>query len=135
MLGEMIGELDGHVTSVRVEGTDTGPRLEVMLQQQGMVLGHGVSDITTYWNRMRPDGLFIGGANGMIFTADAQGALYTGNGIGRMTGHGGAAEWRGSLIFQTMSPKLAALNGILVLFEFSIDETGMNQHTKFWEWK
>jgi hypothetical protein len=135
MLGEMIGELEGNVTSVRVEGTDTGPKLEVQLMQQGTLLGNGISDIATYWNKGRPDGLFLGGANGLMFTQDAQGAMYTGNGIGRMTGDGGAAEWRGSLIFLTQSPKLAALNGILVLFEFSIDQTGMHQHTKLWEWK
>jgi len=135
MLGEMIGEEHGKVTSVRVVGSDIGPKLEVMLQAGGQILGHNISDIATYWNRMRPDGLFYGGADGLIFTEDAQGASYSGTGVGRMLGRGGAAEWRGSLIYQTASPKLAALNGIVVLFEFEIDETGMNMQTKLWEWK
>jgi hypothetical protein len=135
MLGDKIGEEQGKVSAVRIVGSDVGPKMEVLFQGGGQILGHGVSDIVTYRNQMRPDGLFYGTADGVVFTEDAQGASYTGTGIGRMLGRGGAAEWRGSLIFQTASPKLAALNGIVVLFEFEIDETGMNMVTNLWEWK
>ena len=131
----MIGKVQSRVSSVRVTMTDVGPKMEVQSAGGGQILGHGISDIVTYRNQMRPDGLFFGTADGVVFTEDAQGASYTGTGVGRMLGHNGAASWRGSLIFQTASPKLAALNGIVVLFEFEIDDTGLNTDITYWEWK
>lgn len=131
----MIGKEQGKVTSVRVTVGDLGPKMEVQLAGGGQILGVGIADIVTYRNQMRPDGLFYGTADGVIFTEDAQGASYTGTGVGRMLGRNGAASWRGSQIFQTASPKLAALNGIVVLFEYEIDETGLNMETTLWEWK
>src|SRR5215469_17582798 len=101
MLGEQIGEIHGAVTSVRVVSADPALNLEIMFQGGGTILGNQVADIVTYRNHMRPDGAFNGSADGMVFTTDAQGATYTGHGLGRMLGRGGAAQWRGSLVFQT----------------------------------
>jgi hypothetical protein len=52
--------------------------------------------------------------------------------IGELKGKG--AEYRISVFFKTSSQKLASLNNIIGIGEYSIDEDG-NTHEKLWEWK
>jgi hypothetical protein len=135
MLGDQIGEIAGAVTAFRVIPGGMGVKVESMFQGQGQVLGNDVYDYATYTSEVRPDGKFSGVANGVMFTMDAQAAMYSGQGIGWMLGRGGAAQWRGSLFYLTMSPGLSALNEAAILFEFEIEEDAKQMTIKLWEWK
>ena len=42
--------------------------------------------------------------------------------------------WRGALFYETSSDELALLNGIAVLFEYEIDESGKSEG-RLYEWK
>lgn len=61
-------------------------------------------------------------------------ATWQGRGVGRPTGRGLGASWRGSLVYQTASPKWARLNSVVIVVEYEIDENG-NATVKEWEWK
>jgi hypothetical protein len=134
-LGEMIGEESGSVSAFRVTKEGFGVKVETMFEGHGQILGADVIDYATYWSVYRPDGNFIGGANGVVFTPQAEAASYEGQGVGHMLGRGGAAAWRGMYSFFSASPSFAQLNSIAVLFEFEIDETAKNMTIKFYEWK
>jgi hypothetical protein len=83
----------------------------------------------------RPDGNFTGGANGVIFTNEAEAASYEGTGVGHMLGKAGAANWVGALYFFSASPHFAQLNSSAVLFEFQIAENARDMEIKYYEWK
>ena len=134
-LGEQIGELSGSVSAFRVVKEGFGVKVETMFEGHGQILGVDVIDYATYWSIYRPDGNFTGGANGVVFSAQAEAASYEATGVGHMTGNGGAAQWRGAYYFFSASPSFAQLNSIAVLFEFEIDETAKNMTIKLWEWK
>jgi hypothetical protein len=90
----------------------------------------------TYWSIVRPDGTLYGECpqQGIIMTQDGDMGTWSGTGVGRFTGRGSAASFRGTVYFQTTSPKLTRLNGMAVLYEWEVDEQG-NAQTPFWEWK
>jgi hypothetical protein len=46
----------------------------------------------------------------------------------------GGNEFRGSIYFETASPRWARLNGVAGVFEFSVDESGKTE-ARIWEWK
>jgi hypothetical protein len=133
--GEQIGEEKGSVTAFRVVKEGFGVKIESQFQGQGTLLGTPFVDYSTYVSEYRPDGNFVGTADGVIFTQDAEAASYTGTGVGHMLGKAGAASWRGALYFFSASPKFAQLNSIAVLFEFEIDETARGMEIKYYEWK
>ena len=134
-LGELIGTESGSVSAFRVVKEGFGVKVETQFEARGTILGTEVIDYATYWSIYRPDGNFVGGADGVIFTMEAEAAAYTGTGVGHMTGRGGAAQWRGAIYYFSASPKFAQLNSIAVLFEFEIDETAKNMEIKLYEWK
>jgi hypothetical protein len=136
MLGEMIGELWGKITSSRVlpfEGEGQAPRIESSFQDSGKILGVEVTGIGTYWSVVRAEGLYAEGW-GIIMTKDGEMASFTAQGVGKFTGQGSASIWRGSVFNQAQSQKLAHINNIVVVYEIEVDENG-NRHGKFWEWK
>jgi hypothetical protein len=134
-LGELIGEESGSVSAFRVVKEGFGVKVETMFEGHGQILGADVIDYATYWSIYRPDGNFTGGANGVVFTPEAEAAAYEGTGVGHMTGEGGAAQWRGAYYYFSASPRFAQLNSIAVLFEFEIDQTAKNMTIKLYEWK
>lgn len=135
MLGEMIGEEKGKVTGVRVLPSEsTSPRLEVSFQGTGKLLGQEVTEIASYVSALMPSGVFNGVGQGLITTKQGDVATWTGTGIGRSTGSGLAASWRGSICYQTTSQALAVLNKVAGIFEFEVDENG-NTFGKVWEWR
>lgn len=135
MLGEMIGEERGQITVQRVLPSEGGgPRIEVSFAAQGQILGVNTSNMGTYESVIGPDGVIRGEGQGITMTEDGESATWTANGVGRFTGNGQAANYRGILYFQSASEKLARLNGIAVVFEFDVDENG-GIHDKLWEWK
>ena len=135
MLGELIGEEKGKITSVRVLPFDgTGTRMEVSFQGSGKLAGHEMTDVGTYISTITPSGVFNGAGQGIIMTKDGDIATWTGTGVGKPTGRGLAASWRGSLCYQSTAPRLAGLNKITAVFEYEVDENG-NTFDKLWEWK
>jgi hypothetical protein len=135
MLGEMIGEGKGKITGVRVlppEGAE--PRMEVSFQGAGKLLGQETSEVASYISTLLPSGVFNGVGQGLISTHNGEMATWTATGVGRPTGKGMSASWRGSVCYQTTSKSLAGLNKVATIFEFEVDEHG-NTIGKLWEWK
>jgi hypothetical protein len=134
MLGENVGETRGQTIGTRIlpdEGQ--GPRMEVTDRAVGMLYGVHVNTTVTYIGVMRPNGTIAGTGTGTLITEDGEMATYRGAGVGRVT-RPGVMSWRGALFHETTSAKLARLNGIAVLFEYEIDESGKSEG-HFHEWK
>jgi hypothetical protein len=135
MLGEQIGEETGQITGMRVlpyEGA--GPKIEVSLQASGTIVGVHGSDMATYTSVARPDGTSFSEGQGVVVTDEGEVVTWRGQGVGRLTGHGMAATSRGAVYCQTTAERLARLNGIALVFEFEVDESGKTVG-KTWEWK
>ncbi len=134
MLSKQIGEEAGQVTGTRVlpdEGA--GPQVEMSIEESGTLLGVHVSEMCTVVAAIRPDGTLFAHGQGVATTDDGEMAPWQGQGAGRFTGHGTASSWRGAIYFQTASEKLGQLNGIAVVFELEIDESGKTA-SRFYEW-
>ncbi len=141
MLGDLLGEEAGQVTGRRVLPSEgSGTRIEVSFRANGQLLGNPHTTMATYITVLRPDGTLRAEGQGFVTTADGEAATWTGSGVGRLVGGqvpgqaGGGVEYRGAIYYQTASEKLARLNGIAVVFEFSADENDKTS-AKFWEWK
>ncbi|MBI1891685.1 MAG: hypothetical protein HYS18_13620 [Burkholderiales bacterium] len=135
MLGEMIGDEQGKITSVRVLPFEGNlPRMEVTFQAQGKLVGVDTATVGTYIAVMTPAGVYNGAGQGIVTTGDGETLTWTGTGVGKPTGQGMAASWRGSIYYQTTSQRLAALNKMALIFEYEVDENG-NTADKLWEWK
>jgi hypothetical protein len=135
MIGEVIGEERGKITGTRVlplEGQS--PRIEVSFQASGKLLGLETTDMGTYIAVLTPEGVFRGDGQGVIMTANGETATWNGQGVGRPTGKGSAASWRGAIFYQSSSKRLAALNAVAAIFEYETDEHG-NTTSKVWEWR
>jgi hypothetical protein len=137
MLGEKLGEFRGKVTGQRVLPAVGGrPTLETSFEISGTILGINATMMGTYWSTTRPDGTLYGECpqQGVLMTQDGEPGTWSGTGVGRFTGHGSAVSFRGTLYFQTTSPKPARLNGMAVLYEWDVGGHGKAQ-TPLWEWK
>ncbi len=134
MLGEMIGEDKGKLIGYRVYRADGGgTRVEVSMKAMGKVLGTEFNELGTYWSVMKPGGTLYGEGQGVWMTRDGENVCWVGQGKGRFR-QGGGMTWRGTLYFETDSPKLARLNGICAVFEHDSDAED-NFTSKYWEWK
>lgn len=134
MLGDMVAEERGKITGMRVMPSDGAPKVEVSFQAMGKILGLEATDMGTYVSVGMSGGTMYGEGQGVLMSKDGDVATWKGNGTGRFTGKGTAANWRGVVYYQTASPKLARLNGMCAIFEHNVDEKG-DLHTKAWEWK
>lgn len=132
MLGEMIGEFAGKITGNRVLPLECCPKMESSFQDIGRILGVEVTDIGTFWSIFKEDGGIYGEGQGIIMTNEGEIVSWNGQGIGKMKDRG--SEYRASIFFNTSSKKLAGLNNMMGIAEYSIDEDG-NTHEKLWEWK
>ena len=135
MLGELLSEDRGQITSTRVLPSEPGqgPRLEMSFEAQGTLLGIGYQQVATYIGVARPDGTIIGEGQGLLTSSKGDMVTWRGSGVGRMTETGGT-EFRGAIYFETASPNLARLNSVAGVFEYSTDESGKTE-SKTWEWK
>jgi hypothetical protein len=117
MLGELIGEMEGKVSSQRVIDVK-GPTMETSVTASGRLRGVQVTETLTYVANTSSKGVLHGVGNGII-TTDASGVL----------------NWRGAIFFETSSEeKLGFLNNIVAVFEAQVDAQG-NFTDKTWEWK
>ena len=133
MLGELIGEMEGKVSSQRVIDVK-GPTMETSVTASGRFRGVQVTETITYVANTMSKGVLHGVGNGIITTEDGDIATYTGEGIGKFE-TSGVLNWRGALFFETSSEgKLGFLNNIVGVFEAQVDAQG-NFADKAWEWK
>ncbi|TLX66615.1 MAG: hypothetical protein E6L03_08900 [Thaumarchaeota archaeon] len=133
MLGELIGEMEGKISSQRVIDVE-GPTMETSVLASGSLKGVQVTEILTYVANPTSKGVLHGVGNGLITTEDGDIATYTGEGIGRVDASG-LLKWRGAIFFEASSEgKLDSLNNIVGVFEAQVDAQG-NFTDKTWEWK
>jgi hypothetical protein len=133
MLGELIGEMQGRVSSQRVIDVK-GPTMESSVMARGSFKGVQVTETLTYVANTSSKGVLHGVGNGIITTEDGDVATYSGEGIGKFDASG-VLNWRGSIFFETSSEgKLGFLNNIVGVFEAQVDAQG-NFTDKTWEWK
>ena len=136
MVGDKLYEITGKVTGQRVlPGSAPGDvKVEVSFQGTGKVMGMETLESGTYEASMKaPGGLYAHG-QGLSLTKDGDAVTWHGSGIGKPTGKGMAASWRGAIYYTTPSQKLARLNSTAVVFEWDVDEHGNAKGTT-WEWK
>ena len=136
MLGEKLYDIAGKVTGQRVLlGATPGEVLiEVSFQGTGKVLGIDTLESGTYTCRMKAPGVLEATGQGLSLTAEGEAVTWQGTGIGKPTGKGMAASWRGSIVYCTQSQKLSHLNATAVVFEWDVDEQG-NAKGKTFQWK
>ncbi len=134
MLGERVGELRGQSIGMRVlpdEGHGQG--MEITERADGTLCGVHVTSTVTYVGVTRPNGTIAATGTGTVMTEDGEMATYRGTGVGHFV-RPGATSWRGAVFYETTAAKLARLNGIAVLFEYEVDESGKSEG-HFYEWK
>lgn len=135
MLGEKLGEEHGKVTGRRVLKADD-PRyvkLEVSFEAQATILGVSGVDLGTYTVYERIPGQIYGEGQGILMTADGEGAIWNGFGIGRMEADG-TMIFAAAVSYQTDSQKLSRLNNVLGLVEHRAAMDGATS-TTLYEWK
>ena len=136
MLGEKVGEFQGKVIGQRVLPSDgQGPRMETSVQFGGTLLGIEANTSVTYTSVLRPDGHLYGEGNGIVMTADGEGATFVGQGVGTFTGRGAGISFRGATYYQTTAKSLESLNSFATLFEYEVEEDGETVSGTLWEWK
>ncbi|MGG8406493.1 hypothetical protein ACM614_07605 [Streptomyces sp. 12297] len=124
MLGELIAEEQGEITSVRVLSTDGGHAVtEASFQAAGTLLGAPVKEMGTYESVTRADGTLFGEGQGIVTSAEGETATWHGSGVGHFTDAGGI-NWRGAIFYETAAPSFTRLNGLAAVFEFDTDEAG-----------
>ncbi len=125
MLGEKIGQTSGKVTNRRVlpcEGS--GVRVEVSFETTGKLLGHDIAEIASYTSVLKQGGALYGEGQGVIMTKDGDTIMWRGSGVGKPTGRGMGASYRGAVYYDTASPKFASLNSMCAVFDYEVDEAG-----------
>jgi hypothetical protein len=132
MLGELLGEEKGKVTTYRVIKSDGGNKVEITFRADGTILGNPMHDIGTYSSQGRPGGFLFGEGQG-VNMVDGDSVSWVGQGTGHFKPTGGVS-FRGAVYYETASQKLARLNGMAVIYEHETDASD-NCSTKYWEWK
>ena len=136
MLGEKIGEEHGKVTGRRVlpgDAVRSFVKMEISFETEATVYGIACTNIGTYEVYERGPGQMYGEGQGILMTADGEGAIWNGHGVGRPD-ESGAIAFAAAIAIQTDSSKLAALNGVMVVVEHKTDMAG-SASSELWEWK
>ena len=137
MLGELLFESRGRITSQRVLSVENGiPKFEISITGSGIFTGSlEVTTSWTYWSIQRPDGTSYSQGQGVIMTKDGRDvATATGRTEGKMV-KSGKMRYVGALFYETHSEhKLAFLNHLVGVNEYEVDALGNYEH-RLWEWK
>src|ERR1700749_4516209 len=137
MLGQKISEMQGKMTTQRVLPVDQGsPKFESTFEISGTLLNYQAKAMVTYWSTILPNGTLYGECpnQGMVLTQSGDTATFRAAGAGKFTNAAGAASFRGAIYYSAQSAALAKLNGLAVVYEWDVDESG-NALLKAWEWK
>ena len=133
MLGDKLGDFHGKVIGQRVLPSEEGGSMETTSQFSGELAGVETNTYVTYISTMRPDGKVMGNGHGIVMAADGGGATFVAHGVGTFTG-GAGVSFRGSAIY-TASGSLAAIDGVVGVFEYEVAEDGETVTGSVWEWK
>ena len=137
MLGELLFESKGKITSQRILSVENGiPKVEISIAGTGVFTGSlEVNTNWTYWAIQRTDGTFYSQGQGVIMTRDGRDvATATGRAEGKMVKSGGM-RFVGAIFYDTPSKnKLAFLNHLVGVNEYEVDALGNYEH-RLWEWK
>jgi hypothetical protein len=136
MLGNKIGEEHGKVTGQRVLPGDekmSFVKMEMSIETQATIYGIQGVNMGTFTAYERGPGQMYAEGQGIIMTADGDGAIWNGHGVGTMDEQG-TMHLAASVAVQTTSEKLAALNNLLVLVEVHQTMAGEINSTLY-EWK
>ena len=134
MLGEKLGEEQGHVTTRRVlPGSDSRyVRVEISFETSVTLLGKEGQNIGTYEVFKRIPGQLYGEGQGIMMFGDGSSAIWNGHGVGRGTEDGGIA-FAASVTFQTDAADLSRLNEVLALVEHHAHGDG-HAHSTLHAW-
>lgn len=137
MLGEPIGESTGQLAGSRVLPLSPGGeiRMESSFNGSGRLLGIDMTDVGTFVQTMRADGvLFVEQGNTVITGAGGEVAFFTGFALGKPTGSGSSAHFASCGYIRTNAPNWKRLNEVAIVCEFEIDgQQGFK--VRVWEWK
>jgi hypothetical protein len=136
MMGDKIGETSGKVTGMRVLPGEGGRfvKMEMTIQTKGTLFGQKGTDMGTYVAYERIPDQVYGEGQGIFMSDDGHGVIWSGFGVGTPTGKGMGMRWAAAVTYQTNSPKLARLNGVVGMVEHETDAQG-NAKVRAWEWK
>ena len=128
MLGELLFESRGRITSQRVLSVENGiPKFEISITGSGIFTGSlEVTTSWTYWSIQRPDGTSYSQGQGVIMTKDGRDvATATGRTEGKMI-ESGKMRYVGAIFYETRSKdKLAFLNHLVGVNEYELDASGI----------
>jgi hypothetical protein len=135
MLGKKLGEESGKVIGTRILPGEGGRmvKMEITFRAEGTLLGKKGTNMGTYVVYERIPGQLYGEGQG-IFITEEGGAIWSGFGVGEMTGEGMGVKWAAAVTYQTNVKSLAALNTIVGVVEHETDDEG-NASDTAWEWK
>jgi hypothetical protein len=104
MLGDLISEEKGKITSQRVLDVERGvPKIETSFSATGNYRGVETTATVTYCGSTRPGGAIYGEGQAVLMSKDGQEMVtWTGQGIGRFTS-AGKTRFTGSLFYSTSS--------------------------------
>ncbi|TAN33280.1 hypothetical protein EPN29_05845 [bacterium] len=134
MLGEVLGEGGGKMIGTKLLPPE-GPefKIEASTQGAGKLLGEDVTELTTYWQTMRPEGSLYGEGRVLFMTSKGESLLWKGFGVGRPTGPPPAARFAVCGAFQTVPARFERLLGAATVTEYVIEADG-SYHYKTQEW-
>jgi hypothetical protein len=134
MLGEQLGTSSGKITGTRILSTD-GPntRVEVSFQGSGTLLGASITDMGTYEQIVRPDGVLYGEGKVIMLTASGDMLPWSGFGVGLPTGPAPAASFGVCGAFNATTERFPQLTRVTTAIEYEVTADGSYEWTA-WEW-
>ena len=105
MLGEKLYDIVGKVMGQRVvAGSAPGEvKVETSFQGTGRIFGMDTIESGTYEASMKAPGVLYGQGQGLSVTKDGDAVTWSGSGIGKPTGKGMAANFRGAIYYTMQS--------------------------------
>tara|TARA_B100000945_G_scaffold253586_1_gene210632 strand:- start:821 stop:1225 length:405 start_codon:yes stop_codon:yes gene_type:complete len=134
MLGEHIGSMAGASQMKALPAVNGMASAETTATTAGTLAGVEVQSLATYQATMRSDGSWQGECpnSGIIMAADGV-ATFSATGVGSPTEDGGFV-FKGVVYFETVAPSLSSLNGVAVVYDWTVDAAG-EATWELWEWK
>ena len=134
MLGEHIGSMAGASQMKALPAVNGMPSAETTATTAGTLAGVEVQSLATYQATMRADGSWQGECpnSGIVMAADGV-ATFSATGVGSPTEDGGFV-FKGGVYFETAAPSLSSLNGVAVVYDWTVDAAG-EATWELWEWK
>src|SRR5262245_11840548 len=115
MLGDLIYQSSGKRTSRRITAVEPTFSVEVSFEDAGKMLGIDGFNVGTYSSSNRADGTLMGQGKGVFATGAGDFVTWYGVGTGTLQPNG-SVSYRGSLVYNTASPKFTKLNSVAGVF-------------------